>query len=61
MLNLDTEQHILPGLSKILRVTGQPGTDIGLSVVDKAVLLLNSKNLLHKNKVTSWVKDYLFK
>lgn len=55
MLKLDTERHILPGVHKLLRVTGQPGTDIGLSVIDKAVLLLNNNNILHKDKVTSLV------
>ena len=41
-----------PGDSKDMRVTGQQGSHVGLSVVDKAVLLLNNKNILHKNKVS---------
>ena len=44
-------QNILPGDSGNLQVTGQPGTRVGLSVLDKAMLLLNDKHILHKNKV----------
>ena len=42
---------MIPGEADVLTIFGQPGTVVGLSAVDKAVLLLNNKNVLHKNKV----------
>ena len=48
---MTAKQNILPGQSDKLRVRGQPGTHVGLSVLDKAMLLLNDNHILHKNKV----------
>ena len=48
---------MIPGEADVLTIFGQPGTVVGLSAVDKAVLLLNNKNVLHKNKVGKFEKS----
>ncbi|XP_053373562.1 venom factor-like [Mercenaria mercenaria] len=43
--------EVLPGAGGELTITGTPYTWVGLNAMDKALLLLNDKNVLRKNKM----------
>ena len=60
-IRLDAKTQVLPGDTDDLTIFGQPGTVVGLSAVDKAVLLLNNKNVLHKNKVGTFQRNEIGK
>jgi hypothetical protein len=44
--------EVAPGTKDMLTITGTPFMHVGLNIMDKALLLLNDKNILRKNKVS---------
>lgn len=46
-----THAQVKPGSNDFLTIEGDPMMWVGLNVMDKALLLLNNKNVLRKNKV----------
>lgn len=51
-LKLETTKPLIkPGKTDFLTIEGDPMMWVGLNVMDKALLLLNNKNVLKKNKV----------
>ncbi|XP_060561336.1 complement C5-like [Ruditapes philippinarum] len=58
-LKVTTEKtEFAPGTNNTLTVSGTPFMHVGLNIIDKALLLLNDKNVLRKNKMFETLQSH---